>query len=418
VGRSIYRATSEERFTVRQNVSEKRPKIALVANTDFNLYNFRLGLIRALVARGYEVHIVCPDGEYIQEFAKEEVQHHPLYIDRKGTNPINELRTLWQLYRVFRRNKFDVIHSFTIKPNIYGGIAAKLTGVPAVINSVTGLGYVFTEGGRKKRLLRRLVVKLYRFAFKFCNRVIFQNEDDLELFQRSSIVDSRKGILIKSSGVDVEKYSSTNVRQDALDELHRELDIAEDRRQVVVSLISRLLWDKGVREFVEAARVLKEEYPDTLFLLVGPIDTGNPAAVSIDYVEHAERERLIRYLGERRDVPEILHISDVATLPSYYREGIPKVLLEAMSMEKPIITTDSVGCREVVEEGRNGFLVPIKDHAALASAIERLINDEELRVKMGKYGREKVLREFDERIVVSETLQLYEELLALGSEAG
>jgi len=386
-------------------------KIALVSNTDYSMYYFRLGLIRALLAKRYDVHIVCPDGKYVQEFEKEGVKCHRLYVDRKGTNPFNELRTIWQLLRIFKKERFDLVHTFTIKPNIYGSIAAKFAGVPAIMNSVTGLGYVFIERGVKRKILRTLVVYLHRFAFRFSKKVVFLNDDDFGVFERCKIVDTRKGTVIKSEGVDTDKFSTANVSHDKLNTLSRELAIDKESRRILVTLISRLLWDKGVREFIEAANILKPKYPNSLFLLVGPIDTGNPAPVSKDYLEQAETRGLIKYLGERREVPEILHISDVVTLPSY-REGIPMVLLEAMCMEKPIVTTNSVGCKEVVEEGKNGFLVPVKDSVALASAIEKLINNEELRVRMGKYSREKVLREFDERIIVNKMLSLYEEILA------
>ena len=390
----------------------KAHRIALIANTDFGLYNYRLGIIRALIASGCKVGIICPAGQYAGELRKEGVEHHRLNIDRKGTNPISELRTLWQLYRMLKKERFDLVHTFTIKPNIYGSLAARAAGTPVVINSVTGLGYVFIEaGGAKRWLLRKLVTNLYRFAFSFSSRVTFQNKDDFELFQQYRIVDSHKGTFMSGgSGVDTDKFSSAGINLDRVRALYRELGIAGNQPGIVVTLISRLLWDKGIAEFVKAARVLKPKYPAALFLLVGPIDTGNPAAVPRQYVEQAEREGLIKYLGERTDIAEILHISSAVTLPSY-REGTPRTLLEAMSMEKPIITTDTAGCREVVEEGRNGLLVPVKDHVALASAIERLIDDEELRIKMGKHGREKVLREFDERIVVGQTLKLYEELL-------
>ena len=387
-------------------------KIALVSNTDYSMYYFRLGLIRALLAKRYDVHIVCPDGKYVQEFEKEGVKCHRLYVDRKGTNPFNELRTIWQLLRIFKKERFDLVHTFTIKPNIYGSIAAKFAGVPAIMNSVTGLGYVFIERGVKRNILRTLVVYLHRFAFRFSKKVVFLNNDDFGVFERCKIVDTRKGTVIKSEGVDTDKFSTANVSHDKLNTLSRELAIDKESRRILVTLISRILWDKGVREFIEAANILKPKYPNSLFLLVGPIDTGNPAPVSKDYLEQAERSGLIKYLGERREVPEILYISDVVTLPSYYREGIPRVLLEAMCMEKPIVTTDWVGCKEVVEEGKNGFLVPVKDHIALASAIEKLINNEELRIKMGRYGREKVLKEFDEKIIVSHLMQLYEEILA------
>ena len=392
------------------------PKIALVSNTDFSLYNFRMGLIRALLAKGYRGHIVCPDGEQIEALVEQGVEHHPLIIDRKGINPVNELKTIWQLYRIFKKEKFDVVHGFTIKPNIYGDIAAKMAGVPAVINTVTGLGYVFTGNGRKKRLLRILVVALYKFAFKFASRIIFLNDDDFELFRRYGIGDSSRGIVIKSEGVDPERFSSSIVRQDDIERLHSELDIAKNHGQVIVTMIARLIWDKGVREFVEASRLVKSKYSNALFLLVGQIDEGNPAAVPEEYVLGAESEKLIVYLGKREDIPEILSISDIVTLPSYYREGIPRVLLEAMSMCKPVITTNSVGCRETVVEGKNGYLVQPKDHVALASAIETLVNDEKLRITMGEYGRHKVLTEYDEGIIVSKIMRVYDELLAPSSE--
>lgn len=386
-------------------------KVALVCNTDFSLYNFRMGLIRALLAEGYQVHIVCPDGEYIEALVKQGVEHHPLIIDRKGTNPVNELKTVWQLYRIFRKERFDVVHGFTIKPNIYGDIAAKMAGVPAVMNTVTGLGYVFTGNGKKKRLLRILVVALYKFAFKFASRVIFLNDDDFELFRRHGIGNSRRGIVIKSEGIDSDRYSLSNVRRDKLEKVRDELGLSEDCGQLIVTMIARLIWDKGVREFVEASRLVKSKHTNVLFLLVGQIDEGNPAAVPEEYVTGAEREGLVRYLGRREDVPEILSISDIVTLPSYYREGIPRVLLEAMSMCKPVITTNSVGCREAVVDGKNGYLVQPKDHVALASAIEELVIDEQLRIKMGEYGRHKVLSEFEESGVVRRIVQIYSELL-------
>lgn len=390
----------------------KANTIALISNTDFSFYNFWLGIIRALVASGCRVCIICPGGPYVVELIKEGVEHHRLNIDRKGTNPINELRTLWQLYRVLRKERFDLVHTFTVKPNIYGSIAARAAGIPVVMNWVTGLGYVFIEtGDARRRLLRKVVINLYRFALRFSKRVIFLNPDDFDLFQKYKIIDSHKGMVMSGgSGVDTEKFSSARIDQDKVQALYQELGIAGDQPGVRVTLIARLLWDKGIAEFIEAARILKPKHPDALFLLVGPVDTGNPAAVPRQYMERVESEGVIRYLGERTDIVEILHISDIVTLPSY-SEGIPRALLEAMSMEKPIITTDTAGCRVVVDEGRNGLLVSVKDPAALASAIERLLDDEELRIRMGKYGREKALREFDERIVVRRTLKLYEELL-------
>lgn len=383
-------------------------KIALVSNTDFNLYNFRMGIVEGFLEKGYKVYIVCPYGKYVEKLKNKGVKYSPIDVDRKGTNPIKDLKLLWQLYRIFKREKFDVVHNFTIKPNIYGNLAAKLAKIPVIINSVTGLGYVFTGKGLKNNVLKWIVVNLYKIAFKFSNKVIFQNMDDLELFKKYKIIDGNRSVLIKSSGINIEKFSPQNVDKVRIENLYDELGISRHRPPIIITLIARLIWHKGIREFVEAAKILKKKYSDVLFLLVGPIDTGNPAAVSKDYIEETGKEGFIKYIGRREDIRETLYISDVVTLPSY-REGIPKALLEAMSMEKPIITTDTTGCREVVEEGKNGFSVPIKNAVALADAIERLINNEELRVRFGKYGREKVLREFDERIVVKKTIKVYEE---------
>jgi len=384
-------------------------KIALISNTDFSLYNFRIGIINALLEKGYRLYLICPYGKYIEKLKRLDVQYSPIGLDRKGINPIKDLKTLHQLYRIFKREKFDVVHSFTIKPNIYGNIAAKLAKVPIIINSVTGLGYVFIGKGLKNNILKWTVIGLYKIAFRFSNKVIFQNIDDLELFKKYKITDSDKSVLIKSSGVNTEKFSPQNVDKVGIEKLCDQLGISRHCPPVIITLITRLIWHKGIREFVEAAKILKKKYPDVLFLLVGPIDTENPAAVSKDYIEETGKEGFIKYIGRRDDIRETLYISDVVTLPSY-REGIPRVLLEAMSMEKPIVTTNAIGCREVVEEGKNGFLVPIKNPVALADAVERLINNEELRVRFGKYGREKVLREFDERIVVKKTMQVYEEV--------
>jgi len=391
-------------------------KIALVSNTDFNLYNFRMGIIEGFLEKGYKVYIVCPYGEYVEKLKNKGVKYSPIDVDRKGTNPIKDLKLLWQLYRIFRREKFDIVHNFTIKPNIYGNIAAKFAKVPIIINSVTGLGYVFAEKGLRNNVLKWIVVSLYKIVFGFSNKVIFQNMDDLELFKKYKIIDGNRSVLIKSSGINIEKFSPQNVDKAGIEKLYNELCMSQHHPPFIITLIARLIWHKGIREFVEAAKILKRKYPDVLFLLVGPIDTGNPTTVSNDYIKEAEKKGFIKYIGKRDDIREILYISDVVTLPSYYREGIPKVLLEAMSMGKPIVTTDATGCREVVEEGKNGFLVPVKNSKALAEAIERLIENKELRKRFGKYGREKVLREFDERIVIKKTMKVYKEIIVKTSQ--
>lgn len=387
-------------------------RVCLVSNTDYSLYYFRKGLIKALCDNGYDVHIGCPHGNFISELAKIGVKHHQLMLDRRGLNPFVELRTLWQLYMIFKRERFDLVQTFTIKPNIYGNIAGWFARVPCLINTVTGLGYVFIGGGKGKALLRKIVVILLRLAFKMSGKVIFLNNDDLQFYKNYKIVDDYKGIIIKGEGVDTKKFSSDNLDKEKVEQLLKELDLDLDRQhsRIVVTIISRMLWDKGIREFTEAAKMLKQKYSDILFLMVGPIDTGNPSAVPREFIDRAVSDGTVKYLGERSDIAEILYVTDVVTLPSY-REGIPLVLLEAMSMGKPVVTTNVAGCRDVVEEGKSGLITRLKSPQSLAEALQKLIIDKELRINMGEYGRRKALAEFEEGLIVSQILRNYEELL-------
>jgi len=392
-------------------------KIALIANTDFGLYNFRLGLMKALLQKGDEVVAIAPDKGYLAKIAREGIKTYSVTIDRKGINPFQDLTTLRQIYRLLKKERSVLVHNFTIKPNIYGNLAARLARIPHIVNSVTGLGYVFSgnpsagsgvSGAEPHKWLRCAVMFLYRIAFRFSHRVIFQNQDDLELFVRSGIIDRARTVLIKGSGVNLRDFSPDNVNQGQRATFKDSLNITQET--ITISFIGRLLWHKGIGEFIEAARMIKKKYPETMFLVIGSPDPGNPASVATPYLDSKVSEGIIKYLGWQGNIREILSLSDIVAFPSYYGEGIPRVLLEAMAMQKPIVTTDHPGCRETVEAGKNGFLVPVKDVTALANALEKLILDKDLRDRFGRYSRAKALREFTEEDVISQTIKVYETL--------
>jgi glycosyltransferase involved in cell wall biosynthesis len=318
----------------------------------------------------------------------------PLPIDKKSIRLEADVALFWTLYRWYRREKPDVVHHFTIKPVIYGSIAARLARVPRIVNTVTGLGFVFQE---EVVWLRRLVEQLYRVALACAHCTFFQNPDDLKMFLARRLVKPQKAGLLPGSGVDCAFFSPEISRP------------PPSEKPLVFLMVARLLRDKGVYEFVEAARLVKRDFPATQFQMLGGRDERNPTVVSQWELDAWQQAGLVTWLGEVADVRPFVAAADVVVLPSYYREGVPRALLEAAAMEKPLITTDAVGCREVVEEGVNGLLVPVKDATVLAHAMIQMLKDPVMRVRMGKAGRKKMERDFDERIVLKKILHTYTE---------
>ncbi len=386
-------------------MNEKKLKIAFLSHLDLNLYLFRLSWMKALLAEGHEVYAIVPAGKYFSRFEEHGIRTVKYDMDRRSANPFDGIATIFRLYRVMSRLKCDILHSFMIKPNIYGSIAGKLAGVPTIINHVTGLGYIYTEKSIKAALLKILVLFLYWIAFKIAKKIIFQNPDDLA--EMSHLIKGEKAMIIKGTGIDVEYFSPGNVPASRADQLKDELKLPQDK--LVITLIGRLLRHKGIRELIDAAGLLSERYDNLLFLIIGWKDEGNPAVVGDDLIESTKHNGNIRFLGERDDIREILSVSDIYVLPSY-REGTPRTVLEAMAMSKPIITTDVPGCRQTVRDGVNGLLVPARDARALKKALERLIDDRELRHAMGRKSREKVVREFSDTIVIKEVMKVYAQL--------
>lgn len=371
-------------------------KIAFVSNSSFSLWNFRYPIMKKLKELGFLVYAVAPEDEFSEKLSHE-FEFVPLKrLDRKGTNPIKELLFLRELINVYRKINPDLIFHFTIKPNIWGSIASGLLGVPSVA-VVTGLGYVFTETD-KKHHLRFLVKFLYKTAFKFSYKVIFLNSDDVNIFENNNLVTPQKIKVIISEGIDTEHFKPEYVKRN------------ESLFKFIY--IGRFLWDKGLGELIKASEMLKAEGYKFELIMIGDVDKGNPASVTKETIDKWKKKDYIKILGFQKDVRPFLAESDCLILPSYYREGVPRVVLEAMSMAKPVIVTDAPGCRETVINGINGFLIKPKDVESLKEAMKKMMNlPPESRKKMGEAGRNFALKKFDVKIIVDEYIKLIEEIL-------
>lgn len=381
-------------------------KFVFYANTDWYLYNFRLSTAQRLQADGHEVVMLSPPGPFGGRFAARGFRWVTLPMDRASLNPLREAMTLRHLVRVLRREKPDLLHNFTVKCAVYGGAAARLAGVPATVNAVAGMGYVFTSNGVKARCLRPLVQALMRGTLDHRRSLlVLQNPDDAEIFRRSRLVARDRIHVIRSSGVDTSRFRPSSMS-------------GRDGRLRVL-LAARLLWEKGVGEYVEAARQLKAQGRDIEFVLAGAPDPGNPRSVREEQVQRWAEEGVITWLGHVEDMPALLSTMDVMALPSYYREGVPKSLIEGAAAGLALITTDQPGCREVVtRHGMDGLVVPPRNAAALAALVARLDDDRALLARLGAKAREKALGEFDERAVIQRTLDVYERLLGTDMPGG
>jgi len=344
--------------------------------------------------RGHEVVLLSPPGEYGERLQAAGFRWISFPLSRKGVNPLVELGVLKRLTRVYAQEKPDLVHHFTVKCVTYGSLAAKRAGVPHIVNAITGLGHVFVGNGLSVKLLRLIVSGLYRRAMRG-TQVIFQNPDDRRLFQEMGLVNEAQSVLIRGSGIDMNRFVP--------------LPEPETSTSLVV-LPARILWNKGVGEFVEAAHILRSEGVPARFALVGVADSGNPAAVSLVQLGEWQKEGVVEWWGWQEDIKVVFAMAHIVCLPSY-REGVPRVLAEAAACGRALVTTDVPGCREIVRDGENGFLVPPRDAPALAEALRKLIKDAYLRREMGLRGRKIVEAEFSTDRVVSETLEVYDRLL-------
>ena len=372
-------------------------KAVLFANTDWYLYNFRRALATSLQRAGYDVLLISPPGPYGNRLRGLGLRWEPLPMQRRSLNPLRELALLWHLTRLLRRERPALVHGFTIKCAVYGSLAARLAGISARVNAVAGMGYVFTSSHVKARLLRPVVRGLLRLALGGRDaRLILQNADDVELFRRAGLVDPAHIRLIRGSGVDCAQFAGIS-RQ------------APDDGCPRILLASRLLWDKGVGEYVAAIRQLRSQGRMLQALLAGTPDPGNPAAVPEPTIREWVDEGLLTWLGHVDDMAGLLGSVDIVVLPSY-REGLPRTLVEAAACGLPLITTDVPGCREVVSDGVDGLLVPMGNSEALAQAIARLQDHPAFARQLGEAARRKARTQFDERIVIQRTMAVYAEL--------
>ncbi len=365
-------------------------KILLFANTDWYLYNFRLALAQALQRRGDEVVLVSPEGAYAERLQQAGFRWVCFPLAQRGLNPLVEFLTILRLVRLYRREKPDLLQHFTVKCVLYGSLAARLLGIRSVVNSLTGLGFVFTQGKGARRWLRGGIKAFYRLVLRR-TWVIFQNPDDRNMFLQSHLVTPGRAALIRGSGVDCSHFIPT----------------PEPDGVPVVILPGRLLWDKGVGEFVAAARQLQADGLCARFALVGESDPQNPAAVPLVQLQAWEKTGVIEWWGWREDMAAVYAQAHIVCLPSFYREGVPKTLIEAAACGRPIVTCDVAGCREIVRSGENGLLVPARAIPALAAALKQLIQEPGLRHALGRRGRKIAEEEFSMELVISQTLQVY-----------
>jgi glycosyltransferase involved in cell wall biosynthesis len=372
-------------------------KILYFVTEDWYFCSHRLPLAVAAREAGYEVAVATRVREHGAQIEAAGLRLIPLELSRGGRNPLTEWLTVWRLYRVLRREKPDLLHNVALKPVLYGTMAARLAGVPRVVNALAGLGHIFADADRAG-LLRFGVKRAFRWLLDGeTSRVIVQNPDDLRLLVSAGALNPERAVLIRGSGVDLARFRPG----------------PEPEGVPVVVLAARLLWDKGVGEFVAAAEQLKREGLEARFVLVGEADEENHSAIPVRQLEAWKASGAVEWWGKRTDMPAVFAECHVVCLPSYYGEGVPKVLLEAAAAGKPIVTTDMPGCREAVRDGENGLLVPARDVAALAAALKRLLADPEARKRLGQRGREIAEAEFGVERVIEGTLAIYRELLMI-----
>ncbi len=373
----------------------KKEKLLFIVNVDWSFIIFRLPIALKAISLGYEVHLICKvtdRGEYLESLG---LIVHPFEFSRSGKNIFRELACFLKLYQLMKRLKPDLVHLVTIKPVLYGGIVARVTKVPSVVSAISGLGFVFSGSQEKGgHMLLSVVLLLYRIALRHLNQtVIFQNPSDLAAIVEGVGLPRAKVKLIRGSGVDLTNYS-----------MHPEV-----RGKPVIVMASRLLKDKGVFEFIDAARIVKDAGLDVRFQLIGEPDFGNPESVTVDEVQNWKEEGIVECLGFRTDIAELFTQAHVVVLASY-REGLPKVLIEAAACGRAVITTDVPGCRDAIEQDVTGILVPARNAKALAVAMKVFIEDAGLRQRMGRAGRDLAEREFSIDKVVNTHLNIYQEL--------
>jgi len=364
-----------------------KKKIAIVSNLSWNLYNFRLSLMHAMKDAGFEVIAIAPYDQYSQKIMDAGFEFYDIKMNAQGINPLEDLKTTYEFYRLFKKISPDVLCQYTIKPNIYGSFVASLLNIK-MVNNIAGLGTLFV----KENIVTKIAKLLYRISQSKADRVFFQNREDFDFFTTKGIVNSNKCDVLPGSGVDTNRFRPK---------------YKANSEKIRFLLIGRMIWEKGIGEYVKAAREIKKNYPNVEFCLLGFVDVQNPGAITRQEIDHWVDEGIINYLGVSDNVYEVIQTADCVVLPSYYREGTPKTLLESGSSGKPIITTDNIGCRDVVDDGVNGYICEPRSWSDLKLKMEQFLNlSYGERVLMGFKSREKMKQEYDEKIVIDKYLDV------------
>ena len=373
----------------------KKRTIIFLVTEDWYFCSHRLPLALAAQKADFDVIVATRTNYHGRHIEDAGLTLIPLKLSRHSINPIQEILLIKQIISIYKKEHPNIVHHVALKPVIYGSIAAWIAKVPYTVNALAGLGYLFSSASFKARFLRFPALFLFRLLLNRRNSsVILQNPDDVNLLCDLSILDKQHIALIRGSGVDPEKFVSK----------------PEPPGPPRVILAARMLWDKGVGEFVNAARLLKQQGLSAHFVLVGATDPENPSTISSDQLKKWHEEGNIEFWGQREDMPTVLAKSHIVCLPSY-REGLPKILVEAASCGRPIVTTDAPGCREIVQNGINGILVPLQDAPAVAEALKKLILSPKLRQQMGVQGRKMVKKNFSLDKINTQTLNLYNKLM-------
>jgi len=359
-------------------------KIGIVLNTSWNVYNFRMGLIKALQENGHEVVVIAPQDDYTPKLLEAGCKFHKLRMDSRGANPIKDLALIFELFKIYKKTKPDIVLHYTIKPNIYGTVAAYLSNIPS-INNVCGLGTVFLQ----KSLVSKVAAMMYKLSFRLPKKVLFQNANDQRLFIKNKLVKKEITDLVPGSGINLNSFlPQKNIK----------------KNKFTFLLVSRLIHDKGIIEYIDAIKKLKKEGVNAEFQILGATDVKHKRGISQALVDEWIESNTIEYLGRTDDVKTFINSADCVVLPSY-REGTPRTLLEAASSEKPIVATDVPGCNNVVQHNYNGLLCKLKDSSDLAKKMKTMFEmDPEKRLELGRNGRIKVEREFDEKLVIEKYL--------------
>jgi glycosyltransferase involved in cell wall biosynthesis len=376
---------------------KSRPRLLFLITEDWYFWSHRLDLARAAAQAGFDVSIATRVTDHGERIQREGFRLFPISLVRQSRNPFVELAAVLELARLYRRERPAIVHHVALKPILYGSLAAWISGVPVVVNAFAGLGYAFTDETRRGSMAHIYLRKALKILLRLSKSVvIFQNKDDRDLLLQERVVESQQIRIIPGSGVDTKTF-----------DVHPSAEECP-----IVMLASRMLWDKGIGEFVEAARCLKQNGMSARYVLVGRCDEHNPAAIEPTQLRRWVQEGVVEWLEHRDEMSSTLASATIVVLPSY-REGLPKVLLEAAACGKPLIATDVPGCRDIVTHGVNGLLVPVRNPAALAAAIDSLLRDSSLRVAMGVAGREMVMCTFSVEKVAGQVVDLYRALLGM-----